>query len=76
MVIASQYLVPSYPLLLNTEDRFWKALPIRWYSFGRAVTENMSIYNRNRNIIFMCLKKLHAVHFGLFCFKEKLYIGQ
>lgn len=29
--------VPWYPLLMKTEERFWKALPILWYSFGKAV---------------------------------------
>lgn len=29
--------VPWYPLLVKTEERFWKALPILWYSFGKAV---------------------------------------
>lgn len=28
---------PWYPLLVKTEERFWKALPILWYSFGKAV---------------------------------------
>lgn len=29
--------LPWYPLLVKTEERFWKALPILWYSFGSAV---------------------------------------
>lgn len=28
--------LPWYPLLVNTVDRFWKAFPILWYSFGKA----------------------------------------
>lgn len=28
--------LPWYPLLVKTVDRFWKAFPILWYSFGKA----------------------------------------
>lgn len=36
-VISVFTVVPWYPLLVKTEERFWKALPILWYSFGKAV---------------------------------------
>lgn len=36
-VIFVATVLPWYPLLVKTDERFWKALPILWYSFGNAV---------------------------------------
>ncbi len=43
---------------MKTEDRFWKALPIRWYSFGRAEKNKQEI-----RLISLSLLKLEVWHF-------------